>query len=1050
MSDEIERLKKPKKLKKSELVYAASPVAHDIMVNSDNFELTDGEFTMKKAESLGGKKKPGIAFMEDPIVKDTYQGSLRLKKKLLPDNVIKDISNQNHLVAAILRSTGNVISQFGHLRKDRFDIGIDVEIKGAFKDKISIEDMPIVQERIQTFTKFLLNCGHTDDLKISERSPLSDFMYMQGFNAYRFGRFATQMVYGDNAINSPSTLQRFRAVDVGTMYRVQQKDRIDGKDTKSDQDAVRMSSIQRLKELTGVDINPENFKQPEYSWGQMINGKVEQYFSDKEMVIYNAFPSTDVEHDGYPVSPLDTVITSVTTHISIETYNRLYFQNGRAAKGMLVVHSDEIDQSIIDHVKQQFNASINDVSNSFRTPIFGVNQLDKVEWVTTQATSRDGEFQFLYDQVARNIFSAFGVSPDEIPGYGHLSKGTNQASLNECFHILTQLIVPEGMRTAKDILGNNKSIETMVWTGKKWAEAKIFHTENKRLHETFLEGGLSIKTSPDHRFQVIDESGDPVWKQQHELVVGDFILTNKEKVTNVIDVPIFKEKELTPDLMEVLGWMIGDGNVNDSRYRVGAQIHLYYHQDKEKEIRNRHFNILKEFGLNPILHDCAVSDEESNLIKEKYGFQTVAKERIKINLYDTQFVKWLFSLGFHASKDKKVIPNFIYTLPIEHRQAFLRGLFSADGHISKSTSDTPIVTIYNDELRNQTRLLLNTLGIRTNTCEGKTKQIFKGIERETVEAKTKLIIKDKRSFFSQIGFLQNHKQPNINSLEGFDPQSIPRSTQLKYVQRLIDSNLPRKYKKDLYAFVSDNEKRKMSAGRLLFLLKKANLEVPEWIETYRFQRIDRLIDHKEHIPMVDVTVYDNNHAFVANGIIVHNSSNEYKMTASRDRGIRPFILRMQSWFNDYLFPMIDPELAQLCVIRLEGFDAQTREQENTRLTTSAPLHMTYDELLDEVDKKGIGKSLGGNFPFNEYYNLISDKYSNVGFLIAETFGLNSAHFDPTLKYRRDAFYIQNLQLLAQNNPAAVKALFASKDNDIDMLKELIQEELEEETEEDGI
>jgi hypothetical protein len=611
MADDVETFKKPKKMKKSEIIYAASPVAHDILVSSEKFELNDGEFTMKKAESIGGHKKPGIAFMEDPIVKDTYQGSLRLKKKLLPDNVIKDISNQNHLVAAILRSTGNVISQFGHLRKDRFDIGIDVEIKAAFKDKISIEDMPVVQERIQTFTKFLLNCGHTDDLKVSEKSPLADFMFLQGFNAYRFGRFATQMIYGDNAISSPSTLQRFRAVDVGTMYRVQQKDRIDGKDTKADQDAVRMSSIERLKELTGVSINPENFKQPEYSWGQMINGKVEQYFSDKEMLIYNAFPSTDVEHDGYPVSPLDTVITSVTTHISIETYNRLYFQNGRAAKGMLVVHSDEIDQSIIDHVKQQFNASINDVSNSFRTPIFGVNQLDKVEWVPTQSTSRDGEFQFLYDQVARNIFSAFGVSPDEIAGYNHLSKGTNQQSLTE-------------------------------------------------------------------------------------------------------------------------------------------------------------------------------------------------------------------------------------------------------------------------------------------------------------------------------------------------------------------------------------------------------------------------------------------------------SSSEYKLTASRDRGIRPFIMRMQSWFNDYLFPMIDPELAQLCVIRLEGFDAQTREQENTRLTTSAPLHMTYNELLDEVDKKGVGKSLGGDFPFNEYYNLISDKYSNVGFLIAEMFGLNGAHFDPTLKYRRDAFYIQNLQLLGQYNPAAVKALFASRDNTIELLKELIQEELEEEQEEDGV
>jgi phage portal protein BeeE len=150
------------------------------------------------------------------------------------------------------------------------------------------------------------------------------------------------------------------------------------------------------------------------------------------MLVFNLFPCTDIEMNGYPISPLDTVVSSVTTHISIDAYKKLYFQNGRAAKGMLVIKSDEVDASVLDGIKLQFNASINNVANSFRTPIFGMGTTDAVEWVPFSGEGlHDGDFQFMYDQIARNIMSAFSMSPDELPGYSHLTRGTNSQTLSE-------------------------------------------------------------------------------------------------------------------------------------------------------------------------------------------------------------------------------------------------------------------------------------------------------------------------------------------------------------------------------------------------------------------------------------------------------------------------------------------------------------------------------------------------------------------------------------------------------------------------------------------
>src|SRR5690606_2526448 len=96
------------------------------------------------------------------------------------------------------------------------------------------------------------------------------------------------------------------------------------------------------------------FETDHYDWVQVVDGQPRQAFTSKEMLVFNLYSSTDIEHNGYPVSPLDTVASSVTTHISIDVYKKLFFQNGRAAKGMLLIQSDEIDQPTLEDIKQQF------------------------------------------------------------------------------------------------------------------------------------------------------------------------------------------------------------------------------------------------------------------------------------------------------------------------------------------------------------------------------------------------------------------------------------------------------------------------------------------------------------------------------------------------------------------------------------------------------------------------------------------------------------------------------------------------------------------------
>lgn len=365
------------------------------------------------------KNAPRLAFAEDPNKNNTYAGIYKLKNGLLHPNIIKQIRHNNFLIACILRARGNAISLTSHIKKDRFDIGIEIKIKEQLKAHIEPEQMGKINLRISKFEKKLMNCGYTDGLSDSEKMTLPTFMYLQVQNGLSFGQFATEII----THKETGEFHRFRPVDAGTIFKTAKKGESAG--------GVRETSLKLLEQLTGDKIFVEQLKNQYYPWVQVIDGTPKQAFTEDELYVYNLYPSTDVEHSGYPLTPLDTVMNSVTIHMSIEVYTKLYFQNGRAARGFLVINSDEVDQAVLEDMKQQFNASINNVTNSFRTPLFGIGKEDTVQWISTQPQRKDGEFQFLFDQTTRNILSAFNISPDELPGFTHLSKGTNSQALSE-------------------------------------------------------------------------------------------------------------------------------------------------------------------------------------------------------------------------------------------------------------------------------------------------------------------------------------------------------------------------------------------------------------------------------------------------------------------------------------------------------------------------------------------------------------------------------------------------------------------------------------------
>lgn len=578
----------------------------DVLKKSESDKVTSAITKALTRSQSANSKAPSLAFTESPFSTANYEGLYKYRKGLLPPEIIKQIRVSDHLIAAILRTRGAQAAMFGSLREDRFARGMELAIKPEFYKILTPEQNAKILERMKRAESLLLNCGHNEGLEDQDKMSLADYMDQSVRNGCSFGWFTTEIIYDrsqqpDAEGNYP--FHRFRPRDAGSIFRAVRK----GSELDN---GLREDALKLLSELNAqeVSINMEALKNDEYAWVQVADHRPRTGFTHKEMLVCNLYPSTDLEHNGYPVTPLDTIVNSVTTHIAIDTYKKLFFQNGRASKGAFIIKADSLDQPAMEAIKREFDASINNVSNSFRTPLLGLAPNEDATWVSFQNEGLSDGFEYMYDQIARNILSAFSMSPDELPSYGHLSKATNSQSLSE-------------------------------------------------------------------------------------------------------------------------------------------------------------------------------------------------------------------------------------------------------------------------------------------------------------------------------------------------------------------------------------------------------------------------------------------------------SGNEFKLTAARDAGLRPLIQKLETFFNQRLFPIIDPILAKICIIRFAGLDAQSIEQESTRLQQNMAISMNYDEVMDETDKEPVGEAFGGQMPFSERLQLILDKYCDVGEVKGRFFGSPAASVDPMLRYKRDPFGLQQMQLLSQINPAAVQALYAPRPFAMDMLKMNIQDMLDEDDEE---
>jgi hypothetical protein len=98
---------------------------------------------------------------------------------------------------------------------------------------------------------------------------------------------------------------------------------------------------------------------------------------------------------------------------------------------------------------------------------------------------------------------------------------------------------------------------------------------------------------------------------------------------------------------------------------------------------------------------------------------------------------------------------------------------------------------------------------------------------------------------------------------------------------------------------------------------------------------------------------------------LNETSNETRIKASRDKGLKPLLDYIQNIINNNILPRWNPEYAKKYHFEFVGLDAETRQQEVDRLEKETRVWKTVNEARIEMGKEPLED---GNIVLNAIYS----------------------------------------------------------------------------------
>lgn len=350
--------------------------------------------------------QPTKAFFIDPL---EFNANLGYKDKpfSLTYTTLKRMAGAP-IINSIIKTRKNQVADFAEPQADRYSTGFVVrkKAKNGIESKMDERDKKIAN----AITDFILNCGRvnswtTDDFDTFIRKIVDDSL--------TYDQLTFECIR-----NRRGQLERFIATDAATFRMA---------DTAFHDDYVNPHFKQKGSQIwynKGITTD-----------SKMVNGFYPQYVQIYQNAVVNEFypwelcfavrnPSASIYSNGYGCSELEELISVITSMLWGDEYNRRFFSQGSAPKGLLRVKGG-MNDSAIQQFKQQWQAMISGVMQSWKTPVVEAD----VDWIDLQKNNRDMEYSSWMEYLIKQACAIYCIDPSEI-GWD-ISRGSGNSGLFE-------------------------------------------------------------------------------------------------------------------------------------------------------------------------------------------------------------------------------------------------------------------------------------------------------------------------------------------------------------------------------------------------------------------------------------------------------------------------------------------------------------------------------------------------------------------------------------------------------------------------------------------
>ena len=347
-------------------------------------------------------KRGPKSWFHDPL---SLQYSLGYKDRRfsLTYETLRRVAGQLSIISAIINTRAAQVAAFAQPYRWTKSLGFTIRHKDP--DHLTT---PAEMDFIKELEQFVLNCGRVEQNPFS-RVPRDDFETF------------LRKIVRDSLIYDQATFEvvpdrlgmpfEFVAVDASTI-RLASDDRYVGVNTSySSRSGFVPDAPSRFMSLyEGRQYGEENGEAP-VSYVQVINGQIENVYSLRELAFGVRNPRSDIYIQGYGFGELEQLITIVTSHLYAEEYNRKFFSQGSAPKGMINLKGDNYTQEMLEGFRRQWLAQVSGVENSWKTPIL---QSEGLEWIDLNKSNSEMEFGAWIEYLIKISCGVFLIDPAEI------------------------------------------------------------------------------------------------------------------------------------------------------------------------------------------------------------------------------------------------------------------------------------------------------------------------------------------------------------------------------------------------------------------------------------------------------------------------------------------------------------------------------------------------------------------------------------------------------------------------------------------------------------